>query len=220
MVQSDVITASGLFPPLFELPGKTQDLFKSFFHVLERDFPLDLSGMEAHGGNRYSDLKLVLNVNNGKIRCELTPAVMLNQFRTVTINDLPRIKKFGSLYEVAVKNVFPELTISDRIYRLNTWIKVEGVTDPLQLLEKRGATALALTDEPFRGMTKEYTIRADLKSKKENVSYLLQKSAIPDAHLYIETAVQFVGSESDVERHYAAVLARFESITKELGLNA
>jgi hypothetical protein len=150
--------------------------------------------------------------------------VMLNHFRDVTINDKAWIMRFGRLYEAAVKKVFPEMVVPDRVYRLHSWVKVETATpmeDALGLLEQRGTAALALKGEPFKGMKKEFTIRADLRGEKQNVSYMVQKSAIPDSHLYIETAVQFFGGrENEVEYHYDATLALFGEIVKELGLDA
>jgi hypothetical protein len=224
VVRSHAITASGIFPPLFDLPGKVPEIFKALFSSLEHEFPLDLSGMESQGGTKYSDLKLVLDVDRGRMHCELTPVVMLNHFRDVTINDKAWIMRFGRLYEAAVKKVFPEMVVPDRVYRLHSWVKVETATpmeDALGLLEQRGTAALALKGEPFKGMKKEFTIRADLRGEKQNVSYMVQKSAIPDSHLYIETAVQFFGGrENEVEYHYDATLALFGEIVKELGLDA
>jgi hypothetical protein len=223
-VRNDAITASGILPPLFDLPAKVPEVFKAFFRSLESDFPLDLSGMESQGGTKYSDLKLVLDVDRGRTHCELTPAVILNHFRNVTTNDQSWIMRFGRLYEAAVKTVFPEMVVRDRVYRLHTWLRIESATpmeDALRLLEERGTAALALNGERFRGMKKEFTIRADLKGENENVSYLVQKSAIPDSQLYVETAVQFFGGrENDVEHHYDATLALFAELLKELGLDA
>lgn len=220
----EIITASGLLPPLFDLPSRVPDIFKAFYFALESDFPLDLTGMESQGSTRYSDLKLVLDVEGGKIHCELSPAILLNHFQLTGKDALPRIKKFGRLYEAAVRRVFPDMVISDRVYRLHAWVNLEegGKEAAVRLLSARGGKALGLRGELFKDMEKDFTIRADLKGKQQNVSYMLQKSAIEVGHLYIETAVQFLGGtdRSDPDANYEELLKRFAEIKQELGFDA
>jgi hypothetical protein len=222
-VQSHIITAAGLAPPIFDLPGRHSEVFKAFYLFLENDFPLDLSGMEVIGGNKYSDLKVVLDVNGGKYHCELTPAVMLNHFRHTGVDELARITKFGRLYEEAVRRAFNEVVITDRVYRLHSWLDVVegGKETASRWLQDLGGKSVGLKGPAFKDFDKDFTFRADLRGKQENVSITVQKSAIGVGDLYIELAVQlYAGAKlDDLDANYKMLLKRYSELKQELGLD-
>src|SRR5262245_8083920 len=85
-----------LLEPFLLLPKRLPEIFDALYRALSARHHLLLSDLHSTAGNSYNDLKLTVNVFDGKGRIDVTPAGFVTDLRDLiqTEDDLKVIRDF------------------------------------------------------------------------------------------------------------------------------
>src|SRR5262245_4833454 len=72
---------TGYREPYLQLPGKAAEVLEGYYKALHPRYRIDLKDLQSLGGTSFGDLKFVISALAGRAKVEVTPAVMITEYR-------------------------------------------------------------------------------------------------------------------------------------------
>jgi hypothetical protein len=111
--------------PLLDLPRISLDVLKRFHEIISPRYTVPLSGLQSTGGNSLADVRLRVELFDGKGIFELTPQKLAVNFANIiSSEDIEIIKDCLTLALDAVKSSIPDADISGEIIRSNCVLQI------------------------------------------------------------------------------------------------
>ena len=173
-------SVTGYREPYLQLPGKAAEVLEGYYKALHPRYRIDLKDLQSLGGTSFGDLKVVISALGGRARVEVTPAVMITEYRDV--DDLAAIRDFLVVAESTLQAKLPGVLLQQRAIRAAGWLKIdEGSPAVERMLQERGDAAFKLQDGTFKDWTRNYTLEVGLDDQKgKRLSMLLERSNVPE----------------------------------------
>ena len=231
IVRLNILVGIQLVEPHLMLPKRLPEVFEAFYKALSPRHRMQLTDMQSEGGNTYGDLKLSINVFNGKGRIEITPGGLTTDLRDLVQSEEDRLAMRDylvtceqTLTASAKTDDQSPVQILQRDIRANFWIDCEEGKEAAETwLLQRGDSAARLANDAFADMKREYTFQISLIDEQgaRRLGVGIQKSHVVLGHLYLACEHQMHRKGQalrPMDDHFDLAYAEVEQLLRQLGL--
>jgi hypothetical protein len=231
IVRLNLLVGIQLAEPYFQLPMKLPEVAEKFYKALSPRHRMWLTDMQSAGGNTFGDVKLTINVDNGKGKIEITPSGLITDLRDLvqTEEDLKAVRDYlVTCEQTLVAAVRPSenaaVEVVQRDIRTHVWIECEGGTEVAsRWLAERGNAGLRLAADAYPGMRRDYTLQVHVTDEKGSwrLGVGIQSSQVGIGHLYLVCEQQSYRKEEPlrpIDAQFDQAYSDIEGLLRQLGL--
>lgn len=226
----DLTVAREFARPAFELPARTQEIFRSLFDSLSPRFTLRLEDTKSIGGTSYGDVKLVLTAFQGAGHLEVTPAGFSCVFANLiqADDDVRTLLDFVETSESALRSVITELEFKGRLFRARTWLQCDGGIEAVdRALSERGNKALNLDAGEFQSYRKQFALQTEMTDEAHTlrIRFVVERSERPvseNTHLFVDGTFIFASTHelSGLREQFERGRELYASMLAQLGFQS
>ncbi len=211
--------------PAFEVPQSAVGILTAFYRALSPRFPpLRMSDLQVAGGGALSDVAVRVGLLSLNGLLEVSVEKFTGNFQALqTEEQITTVKDCIALSEEALAKALPEVEAGATAIRTTSWIKCEGgVSASQELLKRYGDSGLGMPIEKFEATGINYSPTAQLRNEAERwgVTFLLERSAIEQAHLYFMCNATYMdgGRYNSLDERAQHIRAMYLGILQHFGL--
>jgi hypothetical protein len=209
--------------PAFDLPSKNVQLLRALYEAINPRFPINISSMQAQGGNTLGDVKVRVFLFNNSAFLDIDLQRMLGTFTNImTRDDVEVVKDCLLLAEDAWKRTFPEIDFRQSCFDLRFHLELDGGRASALAIIGRLMKPLSPIDIGAKYQGTALVMNYEHQEEKWRVNLMLDESQLVPEGLFIHLRAFYDcdGEFKSFQGQEAHLITIFEKFFRGLNLRA